>query len=278
MKSRLFTLLSALAATALSSLTAANLAQATEAPRNPACDDTACYYLAVFSSQAPTASGEEPDLFEYGTTHSFARFMKWKHDGSAEFADINWIPPDAYVTGTVSMFNDTVEGENRDIFAALDDAYQFGRQVGVWGPYAIEPALYQRALNQVGRLERHDIGYLVLDLTLRHQKLGADRDLNSRKALNCFHAISDVDIATSGYLLTLQHYGATASRMVVQHLKHWIVSPAQFDVAAAQQMGLYKHVLFQQQAVTDHSADLTATPSPALSYDVVGEWEEMPLD
>jgi len=248
------------------------------ASESDACDANACYYMAIFSSQVPLPAGQEPDLLDMSKSHSFARFMKWSFDGAAEVVDINWIPPASHLSGEVDLFDSpTVEGENQDIFSALDTAQRLGRAVSIWGPYAIRPELYGRALNQRDRLLRHDIAYDAIDLLQRHSPLGASRAPADRKALNCFHAISDIDTVSSGYLKTYTANGEAASRLVAQHLKRWIVGPAQFQVNAAWRMGLYQHPLFQWRLITDRSADLAA-PVPALSYDPVYSWENMPTD
>ena len=80
--------------------------------------------------------------------------------------------------------------------------------------------MFERALRQIdlleGRVPGRNVLYKALDLGYREGSLV--------RALNCIHAISDVDRERAP-LRTWTSFGVEAARKVVVHLERWIKDP-----------------------------------------------------
>jgi hypothetical protein len=68
--------------------------------------------------------------------------------------------------------------------------------------------------------------YKTVDLRFRH-----------RGAVNCIHAVSDID-TDYGFLNVGLARGDAASYQVAQHLKRWIIKPEQIHPWVSEELGL----------------------------------------
>jgi hypothetical protein len=172
--------------------------------------------MVVYSSQD---AGNNPT-----TSHCFATFARIS--GSAarvELHHISWFNVRGHQTGSTCIFDDCGQpaqpepGENRTAGEALAMAQRRGLRVTRWGPYEIDRALFERALRQIdlleGRIPGHKVLYKAMDLGFREG--------SEVRALNCIHAVSDID-RDRAPLRTWTSYGDEAVRKVVQHLRRWI--------------------------------------------------------
>src|SRR5438876_1355946 len=150
----------------------------TVAPRSPAPHDatpmpprTCCAALMAVALAAPPVGAQDryyAIVFGAQTSpprpkfsHSFATFVR---------TDCNWNILDAH---TISWLPCEVElhpnrllpepGRNFDLHASLKIALQSCQHVGLWGPIPICPELYEKALWQIGRLERGEDRYKTVD-------------------------------------------------------------------------------------------------------------------
>jgi hypothetical protein len=182
------------------------------------------FYLVVYAAQE---EGNHPE-----TSHCFATFARVEEAREAgpvvELHHINWFSLRGHRTGaTHALFEDDgtptrpEPGENRTTREALLLASRHGLRISRWGPFEIEQELYNRALRQIDLLEGRVPGRRVL---YKSCDIGC-REPRGIVALNCVHAVSDVD-RESGPLRTWTKFGEQAARLVVQHLGRWIKEPA----------------------------------------------------
>jgi hypothetical protein len=181
------------------------------------------YYLVVLAAQE---EGNHPV-----TSHCFATYARISAGTEAEpgieLHHINWFSRRGHRTGaTHALFEDDGRptrpepGENRTTREALLMAARRGLKISRWGPFEIERGLYERALRHIDLLEGKVAGRRVLYKSF---------DVGCREgewivALNCVHAVSDVD-REGGPLRTWTSYGEQAARLVVQHLGRWFKGP-----------------------------------------------------
>ena len=217
---------------AASALTASPMAPSVIAPPNASARPAATYYLVVYAAQEP---GNNPE-----TSHCFATFARIaRADGTppaprVELRHINWFSIRGHQTGATHGLVEAdgqptypEPGENRTTRDALILAQRHGLRVSRWGPYEIHRGLFEKAGHQIalleGRLPGPPVRYKALDLGYRE---GA-----RVRALNCIHAISDVDREPAP-LRTWTSYGDDAARRVVLHLSRWMKNPGKACPAA----------------------------------------------
>ena len=99
----------------------------------------------------------------------------------------------------------------------------------MWGPYEIQKELYDRAVKQEARLSAGDLLYKAVDTRFR-----------PGVAVNCIHAVSDID-TDRGLLYLGPVAGDAASFEVVKHLKRWIINPERTYPRIRSQLGLDRY-------------------------------------
>jgi hypothetical protein len=162
------------------------------------------YYMLVFGYQRTPL---QPCL-----THTFATFVKARGAGAAAEAfkvqTISWMPDDLELR---RLRLRPQHGVNLDLPATLRLARSLNTAVAMWGPYEIQPELYERAVRQVARLNEGGLGYKLLDRAFRPYE-----------GSNCIHAVCDLDTA-NGLTSTGTICGQAAAGVVVRHLARWII-------------------------------------------------------
>ncbi len=216
------------------------------------------YYLVVFAAQQ---EGFHPE-----TSHCFATIARvFREAGgrsgagrepSVELHHINWFSPRGHECGVTQglLVRDgrsapPEPGENRTTRDALAMAMRRELRITRWGPYRIDRALYDRALRQIdlleGRVPGRQVGYKALDIGFRES--------SEVRAMNCIHAISDID-RDAGILRTWTSYGDEAARHVVRHLDRWFIKgPEQGKVRAG-------HARSRRGVAGDLAPDLGSRP------------------
>jgi hypothetical protein len=145
-----------------------------------------------------------------------------------ELHHINWFSRRGHETGVErGVFGDDGQpvnpepGENRTTRDAFSLCLRESMSIVQFGPFEIDRELYRRALRQIdfleGRVPGRRPSYKCFDLGFREGAHVA--------AVNCIHAISDVD-RDDGPFRTFTLYGEAAAREVVNHLARWIKRPA----------------------------------------------------
>jgi hypothetical protein len=181
---------------------------------------TDSYYMAIFASQ------RDPNQPRFA--HTFATFVKVSsQDRSSKeplhAVTLSWMPATMNV---VLLTRQPEPGRNLDLATSLAAAQRVGARVAMWGPYRIKKELYDRAVQQESRLKRGDVMYKAID-----------REFRPRVAVNCIHAISDLD-SENGLLDTGTVHGDEAAQLVLDHLKRWIITPERTYPALRDRLGL----------------------------------------
>lgn len=149
-------------------------------------------------------------------THSFASYIHacWPEPGSPggkvnlDIQTISWLPCTTVLRPT-ALFPET--GHNFRLDETLDIAQRNDARVSLWGPYQIEPELFERARDRVAELESGQVRYKMNDTGRR-----------SARVCNCIHAISAID--SGGRLRVLSpDWGEEASFTILQRQRRWII-------------------------------------------------------
>jgi hypothetical protein len=184
------------------------------------------YYMIVFATQK---SLNRPKF-----AHSFATFIKATDDEASpngpvlQSHTISWLSANADVE-LVRLRPEA--GFNFDLPSTLNRGRSIGARISMWGPYQIQEELYNRAVRQALRLDSQAIGYKVLDRRFRPDV-----------ASNCIHAVTDLDM-DNGLLDTGTERGEGASQLIVDHLRRWIINPAETHSWISQRLGLDQYTI-----------------------------------
>ena len=181
--------------------------------------NTEAFFVVVYGAEEEDGHPE--------TSHCFATFARIAEEpGTApeiELHHINWFSPRGHETGvphglaTPGALSVSPErGENRTTREALLLARRRELRITRWGPYAIEKEFYGRALRHIdlleGRVRGRRVLYKQLDGGFREPRI---------VALNCIHAVSDID-RDYGRLRTGLANGEDAARKIALHFRRWI--------------------------------------------------------
>jgi len=148
--------------------------------------------------------------------HSFAAFARLRRDGGRACLEadeafvISWLPRKLEVT----LMTESEPGVNFDLPATLKWASERGACTSAWGPFHVQEALYARAAERRAFLESDVPRFVILDAAYR-----------PRQAINCIHAISDLDL-TVELLDTGLAWGRRANRILVDYFRPWMIAPS----------------------------------------------------
>lgn len=169
------------------------------------------YYMVLFGAQSR--------LIAKPRAHCFVTFVKLADaaadegtPASVQIDTISWYPHGE----RCRLFRAPEPGRNADLGATLDRCTRSRMCIYRWGPYRIEPELYERALAQKCRLEEGRVLWQAID----------KRSRRSGVAINCVHAVSDIDEGR-GLLEFGLASGKWASGRIACHLEPWIVDPGE---------------------------------------------------
>jgi hypothetical protein len=186
------------------------------------------YYLIVFSNQR---SANDPRF-----AHTFATFVKASPPSAAAAPDLqvhtlSWMP----ASQRIAIFRLEPEpGALYDLEASLAWAESVNASISLWGPYEIEKELYDRAVQQEQRLRSGRMLFKSVDGRFR-----------SDMALNCIHAVSDLD-TDHGLLHVGSARGDAASYLVARHLERWMIHPEQTHRWLIGRLQLDRHAIIQR--------------------------------
>lgn len=160
------------------------------------------FYILVYGSQS---SPPQPR-----NAHSWATAVKVTDTQAGlqiEAQTISWYPRDL----DIEPFRLRVEpGVNLELHFTIEEVLRHDERVSLWGPYETWHGLYQRFLTQKGFLEAGAVGYQCVDTVGE-----AGREGN---ALNCIHALTDMDPQFNRSRYPLVFFGEAASYHVVRQL------------------------------------------------------------
>ena len=178
------------------------------------------FHLLIFCFQGP--------LWLPQSAHTFATFVHSVPHQDArriiECKTISWLPASL----SVSLLAGPEVGRNLTLEETLAHAKSINAPVYLWGPYRIDRALYDRASQQIERFTSGAVQYKAIDIGYRPDS-----------AVNCFHAIADLD-TEAGYLTTGIAYGKSATAMVAHHLSRWKIESDEDQSWLLEQLDLAK--------------------------------------
>lgn len=185
------------------------------------------YFLVVFGSQTRIS---RPKL-----AHSFATFVKVTGPPSAcrfESHTISWLPE----TLDVRLLRFRPErGGNLDLETSLCISMAYEAKIVRWGPYPIDPELYDRAMKQIAHLDSGSVQYKAVDT-------GSRTDVVS----NCIHALAD--LAGRGRLrIASPGWGHFASWACVRKLRPWLLDTTGDYEWVAELLGLYEYPIERRE-------------------------------
>jgi hypothetical protein len=187
------------------------------------------YYMMVYAAQ------RSPKDARY--THTFATFVRATGNESdnatreIEQHTISWIAASKEVV-LARVRPET--GVNLDLRDSLRLAAALEERVTMWGPFEIRKPLYDRALKRIEQLESGRMQYKAIDFRFRPES-----------AINCIHAVTDLD-ADKGLLDTGGACGEEAGRIVMEHLRRWIIAPDTTHDWLAERLGLDESVVVRR--------------------------------
>ena len=112
-------------------------------------------------------------------------------------------------------------GRNFDLHTTIRWALSQGLRISMWGPYRIEPALYDRALEQIRVLESGRVKYKVVDT-----------GWPDTVAVNCIHPI-DTAVRRGRCRVPSTSFGETASYYLVRRMQPWFLDEPRQDWVSA---------------------------------------------
>jgi hypothetical protein len=178
------------------------------ASARPAAAQEVRYYVLVFAAQGDPAPPRK--------AHTFASFIKASggnqapSDADLDIQTISWLP------ATMNIVPRLVpeRGRNFDLNATLEWSRRQRFRIAVWGPFEINPQLYEYARIKIQRLGSGAFTYRMIDTSLRNVATS-----------NCIHAVADV---VPGEPLNFgAAYGESASALAARHLRPFVRNPEQ---------------------------------------------------
>jgi hypothetical protein len=179
------------------------------------------FYVMVFGAQRP--------VFKVARhSHSFATFVRVSPDGCTQQITISWLP----VTGKLRPLAVQPEpGRNFSLEETFKLCVEQCMVVGAWGPYQIQPALWDGAVWQKARLDSGQVQYKAFDC-------GSPGGAVS----NCIHAIEFLtrppDQKGPSVIVAPANWGESGSYWVALALRPWFVCPCETHPWVMSRIGL----------------------------------------
>ncbi len=185
----------------------------------PARGDT--FFVTVFGAQRPVVK-----LARY--SHTFATFVRVLPNGGVQQATISWLP----AAGDVRPFAVQAEpGRNFSLEETLRWCTERRMVVAAWGPYQIEPRLWDGAVWQKGRLESGQVEYKAFDYGSPEGRVS-----------NCVHAVEFITRPPGdkvpAVIVAPANWGESGSYWVALALRPWYVAPCQRHPWVLSRIGL----------------------------------------
>ena len=157
-------------------------------------------------------------------SHSFAWFVKTIGSGQDELEQlsISWLP----ATLNIKLIKRPEPGVNLGLRETFEFCKARGGEVLGLGPYEIRKDLYDRAKEQMQRLESGQVAYKAVDLRMKWRP----------GAANCYYAVTD---AAPRELVHLgKAWGHATSVPMLEHYGPWLVNPSQTHDEIIDRIGL----------------------------------------
>jgi hypothetical protein len=200
------------------------------------------YFAVVFGAQRPYIK-----VPRY--SHSFASFLHLRADGVLEAFSISWLPR----TGEIRpLWLEPEEGRNYTLPETLRFCEENRMVTARWGPYQVQPDLWNRALWQKARLESGQVLYQAFD--------GGSLD---GQVSNCLHAISSLAQRPGERLpkviVAPANWGESGSYWIALTLRPWYIDPCRTYDCLLARLGV------DPNAICLNGLDRNPTPNPATA-------------
>jgi hypothetical protein len=198
------------------------------------------YFVIVFGSEHPVIKAPR-------YSHTFATFIHLTPDRRIEEFTISWLP----LNGDIRPLCPAPEvGRNFTLVETLRLSEENGLVVARWGPYQIDPDLWNRAVLQKQRLESGQVLYRAFD--------GGSP---TGEVSNCQHAVSfmarDPRDRRTWILVFPASWGQSGSYWVALTLRPWYVEPCRTHDWLIPYLGL------NPEAFIQNGLDRNPSPNPA---------------
>jgi hypothetical protein len=190
---------------------------------NAAKADT-CYVI-VFGAVS------KPQRAKY--SHSWATFVRFP-DYSPGNVPANTRPMESF---TISWYAQSDEihplrafaecGRNLDLAQTFQIVLSQCEFVSAWGPYQIDPQLYQLALCHKYHLESGAVRYKTIDWARNPQRVS-----------NCIHALTAFNTAERRLYVGRTNFGQVASYDVVKNYRSWLIDSCHTHCWVADLLGI----------------------------------------
>lgn len=166
------------------------------------------YFMVLFASQSP--------FWRKPKAHCFATFVKIP-DGSAGSAEalpeihtISWYP----AAGRCRVIHPPEQGCNTELDETLARCKTARMNIYKWGPVQIQKEFFEKALERKGLLDAGELRWQAIDKSARRKGI----------AVNCIHALSDLDCDESLVEFGLCS-GCSAAQRMVGMFRKWMIEP-----------------------------------------------------
>jgi hypothetical protein len=194
----------------------------------------ACLLIA-FAGMQSVAAGEKYFLLMFGAqqfpkdpdyAHTFATFVRQTDCAEGrrlEVRTISWLP--LQLPPRILRLRPET-GRNYELHETMRGLLALKERVSMWGPYEIEPELYELAGKQIDRLNSGAIRYKAFDAFY-----------GNNNVTNCIHAVAG--LTERGRLRVFTPaWGDSASYFVLNKLLPWVVDPLTTHDHLVGEMGL----------------------------------------
>ncbi|MFO0946759.1 MAG: hypothetical protein U1D30_12570 [Planctomycetota bacterium] len=166
------------------------------------------YYMVLFASQTPVWRKPKAHCFA-----SFVRVPAAGEDGEREEPEIHtisWYP----AAGRCRVIHPPEEGVNSALDITIERCKKARMNLYKWGPVQIKKEFYDKAVLRASQLHAGELRWQALDKSTRRQGV----------AVNCIHALSDLDIE-NGYVEFGLCSGRSAAEQMARMFSKWVISP-----------------------------------------------------
>jgi hypothetical protein len=187
-----------------------------------ACHTGHAYYVLVFGS------GRSGGRLR--RSHAFATFVRTWGEGpnqpawSVEAQTISWLPQRLDIDPTRPL---PEPGINLDLHTTLAHVLARGERVWLWGPFATDPLLHERAVRQARRLAGGAVLYRA-----------ADHGFPPGRVSNAVHAVSDLAEEWPRLEVAPSAMGEPTGGLLALHLRPWLLQPDEVHPWLEARLGL----------------------------------------
>jgi hypothetical protein len=193
-----------------------------------ACHTGHAYYLLVFASGRGSGRPRH--------SHAFATFVRAWGEGpnppawSLEVQTISWLPRGRDVDPARPL---PEPGTNLDLHGTLLHVLSRGQRVSLWGPFAVDAVLHERAVRQARRLAGGRVLFKALD-----------QGLPQARVCSAVHAVTDLAPEVPRPEVTT--VGEPAGGLIAQHLRPWLLEPDEVHPWVEERLGLDDYPLVRR--------------------------------